>query len=55
MAIMAGFNSVVSQIIEATFVLIMTYLILKDAGAFSTAAKAVGDVYVGAVKTLQGR
>lgn len=45
----------VSQIIEVTFILIMTYLILKDAGAFSTAAKAVGDVYTSAVRTLQGR
>lgn len=45
----------VGRIIEVTFTMIMTYLILKDAGAFSTAAKAVGDVYTGAVSTLQGR
>jgi Sec-independent protein translocase protein TatA len=40
---------------EITFVLIVIFLVLSRATAFSTAARSIGSVYVGAVKALQGR
>ncbi len=45
----------VGRILEITFVAIMAYLVIANAGNFSTAIKALGSVYIGAVKTLQGR
>lgn len=45
----------VGNIIESTFLLVMAYLILMHADAFSSAARAVGSVYTNAVQTLQGR
>lgn len=43
------------RVIEGTITLVLAYLVLSNAKAFSEAAGAVGGVYTGAVKTLQGR
>ena len=40
---------------EITFILIVIYLVLSRAGAFSLAIKALSSAYTGAVKALQGR
>ena len=40
---------------EITFILIVLYLVLSRAGAFSAAIKALSNAYVGGVKALQGR
>lgn len=45
----------VGNIIEATVVLVLAYLILSNAFGFSEAIRAVGGVYTSAVRTLQGR
>ena len=41
--------------LEITFVLIVLYLVLSRASAFSTAVKALAGAYTGSVKALQGR
>ena len=43
------------KIIEGTITLVLAYLVIANAGNFSTAAGAVGQVYTDAVKALQGR
>lgn len=43
------------EIVEGTIFLILVYLILANAGSFSTVASAVGSTYTSAVKTLQAR
>lgn len=43
------------RIIEVTFTLIAMYIIIINADKFSTAANAVGGVYVNAVRALQGQ
>jgi hypothetical protein len=45
----------IGKVLEITFVLVVAYLILANAQSFSIAAQTVGQVYEGAVKTLQGR
>lgn len=45
----------VGQVIEGTIFLILVFLVLANAGSFSTVAGAIGSNYVNAVKTLQGR
>lgn len=45
----------INRILEITFVLVMAYLVIANAGNFSKAIGAIGGVYIGAVKTLQGR
>lgn len=50
-----GFRSAFGQIFEITGTLVMAYLILSNADAFSTAAKATSEMYNSAVRTLQGR
>lgn len=45
----------VNRVIEVTFVLILAYLVIANAGNFSVAIRSIGSVYSGAVKTLQGR
>lgn len=45
----------VGKIIEVTAVLVGLYLVLTNATSFGTVASATGNVYTGAVKTLQGR
>lgn len=45
----------IGQVIEATVTLIMAFLILSNADGFASAARASGEVYVNAVKALQGR
>lgn len=45
----------ISRWLEITFVLIVLYLVLSRAFGFSSAVKAIGGVYVDAVKALQGR
>lgn len=44
-----------SRILEISFTLIMIYLVLSQADNFSTVIKSAGDIYIKAVKTLQGR
>lgn len=44
-----------SQILEITFTLILVYLILSQSRAFAETVGAIGQVYVNAVRTLQGR
>lgn len=46
---------VVGQVLEGTFLLIMMYLVLSRADAFSTAINAIGSVYQGSVRVLQAR
>jgi hypothetical protein len=45
----------INRILEITFVLVMAYLVIANAENFSRAIGAIGSVYVGAVRTLQGR
>lgn len=45
----------VTQILEITFTLILLYLVLSNASAFSSITTSIGNVYTSAVKTLQGR
>lgn len=45
----------VRYILEITFLLSLTFLILSRADSFGTAIRAVGGVYNAAVRTLQGR
>ena len=41
--------------LEITFMLVVLYLVLSRAGAFSAAVKALSNAYVGSVRALQGR
>jgi len=41
--------------LEITFILVLVFLILSNAGSFNTAAAAISGLYTSAVKTLQGR
>jgi hypothetical protein len=43
------------RILEITFTLIAMFLVITNAENFSKAANAVGNVYINAVSTLQGR
>lgn len=43
------------EILEGTVMLVLVFLILSRAGDFFTAMSAIGQTYVGAVRTLQGR
>jgi hypothetical protein len=45
----------VNRILEITFVLVLAFLVIANAGNFSIAMQSLGAVYVAAVKTLQGR
>ena len=45
----------ISQVLEGTFVLIVIFLVLSRASAFSKATGAIGSVYISSVKALQGR
>lgn len=47
--------SMARKFLEITFVLIVIYLVLSRAGAFSTALRSLTGAYVGAVAVLQGR
>lgn len=44
----------IARIIEVTFMLVLAYLILKNASGFSSAVRSVGSVYTSSVKALQG-
>lgn len=44
----------VSRVIEGTFVIVIVGLVLANASSFSQAARAIGDVYTGAVRALSG-
>jgi len=46
---------VIGKIIEVTAVLIGLFLVLTNSDSFGTVASSTGNVYMGAVKTLQGR
>jgi hypothetical protein len=43
------------RIIEVTFLLVLTYLVVANAGGFSIAISALANAYSSAVKTLQAR
>lgn len=43
------------QIIGATLLLIVLFLVLSNANDFATASKAVTGLYTESVRTLQGR
>ena len=43
------------RIIELTAVLIGMFLIITNADQFSQATSAVGNIYLGAIRTLQGK
>lgn len=43
------------RVIEVTFLLVLAYLVVANADGFSTAIRAMGNTYTGAVRTLQGR
>lgn len=45
----------VSRVLEITFTLILVFLVLSNAGNFSTVTSAIGRAYVEAVRALQGR
>jgi hypothetical protein len=45
----------VGRIVEVTAVLVGLFLVLTNSDSFGTVATATGNVYTGAVKTLQGR
>lgn len=44
-----------SNIIEGTVLLILVYLVVKNAYGFSRVVKAFSDAYIGGVVALQGR
>jgi hypothetical protein len=44
-----------SRWLEITFMLIVLYLVLKNAKGFSSAITSLGGVYTSSVKVLQGR
>lgn len=44
----------VSRVIEGTFVIVIIGLVLANAAAFSTAARAVSSLYTDSVKALSG-
>lgn len=43
------------RIIEVTFLLVLAYLVVANAGGFSLAMNGLANAYTGAVRTLQGR
>lgn len=45
----------IGRVIEGTIVLVAVFLVLSRANAFATAVSAIGSVYSGSVKVLQGR
>jgi hypothetical protein len=45
----------VGRVIEVSFVLILVFLVVTNSQGFYTALSGIGQTYVGAVKTLQGR
>lgn len=45
----------VGQIVEGTILLIAVFLVLGNASGFMLVASAIGQTYVAAVRTLQGR
>lgn len=50
-----GLSGAASAIIEGTITLVILYLVLKNSDQFGTVTQNIGQQYVGAVKTLQGR
>jgi hypothetical protein len=45
----------VNRVLEITFTLIMVFLVLSNAGNFSTVTGAISNAYVQSVRALQGR
>lgn len=43
------------RIIEVTFLLVLAYLVVSNAGGFSIAMNGLASAYTSAVRTLQGR
>jgi hypothetical protein len=48
-------NSMIGRILEITFVAVLVYLVLSNAGAFSVAMSSITNMYTRGVQTLQGR
>lgn len=44
-----------SGILEATFLLILVYLVLSMSGGMAQVTKSLGGVYVDSIRALQGR
>lgn len=44
-----------NRVLEGTAMLILVYLVLKNADGFSSVARSIGDTYVASIKGLQGR
>jgi hypothetical protein len=45
----------VDRLFEITFTLVLVYLVLQNATAFSRAVNSLSQTYTSGVKTLQGR
>lgn len=43
------------RIIEVSFLLVLAYLVVANAGGFSLAMNSLSGAYTSAVRTLQGR
>lgn len=48
-------NENVGRILEISFILIFVYLVVTNFVGFSSATSAVGNLYTGSVRALQGR
>lgn len=48
-------NENVGRILEISFVLVFVYLVVTNFVGFSAATNAIGNLYTGGVRTLQGR
>jgi hypothetical protein len=44
----------VGRVVEVTFLLVLTFLVLTNAGGFSMAMSSLAGAYSTAVRTLQG-
>lgn len=45
----------INKILEITFVLILVYLVVKNAQGFGSVIRNIGSVYGSSVRALQGR
>lgn len=45
----------VGRVVEVTFLLVLAYLVLSQAGGFYQVMSALGQTYTSSVKVLQGR
>lgn len=47
--------STINRVLEITFVSVLVFLVLTNANGFDTVTSAISNLYINAVKTLQGR